>query len=243
MKDIELRIRRYWAARAKDFGIVRKNELNDDISRRWLSEILCRLPKDKKLKILDVGTGTGYFAILLAKQGHSVTGIDISRVMLAEARCQCRSFGVSAEFLEMDAQVLTFSDSAYDVVISRNLIWTLPEPLKAYREWIRVLKPGGILLNFDADYASNVRHQNQRESYIKPDDFYGHWGITEELERENAEITLAMPASRQKRPEWDMEVLRESGLKNVSFDRAVGQKILLDHDLSDAPMFLVTGIK
>lgn len=243
MKDIELRIRRYWAARAKDFGIVRKNELNDDISRRWLSEILCRLPKDKKLKILDVGTGTGYFAILLAKQGYSVTGIDISRVMLAEARCQCRAFDVSAEFLEMDAQALTFPDSVYDVVISRNLIWTLPKPQKAYREWVRVLKPGGILLNFDADYASNVRHQNQRESYIKPDDFYGHWGITKELEKENAEITLAMPASWQKRPEWDMEVLRESGLKNVSFDPAVGQKILLNHDLSDAPMFLVTGIK
>lgn len=66
---------------------------------------------------------------------------------------------------------------------------------------------------------------------------------TEELEKENAEITLAMPASRQKRPEWDMEVLRESGLQNVSFDPAVGQKILLDHDLSDAPVFLVTGIK
>lgn len=243
MKDIERRIRRYWAARAKDFGIVRKNELNDDISRRWLSEILCRLPRDKQLKILDVGTGTGYFAILLAKEGHSVTGMDISRDMLAEARRQCRAFGVAAEFLEMDARSLTFSDNAYDVVISRNLTWTLPEPQKAYREWVRVLKPGGVLLNFDADYASNVRHQNQRESYIMPDDFYGHWGITEDMERENAEITLAMPASLQKRPEWDMQILRESGLQNISADRAAGQKILLHHDLSDAPMFLVTGIK
>lgn len=243
MKDIELRVQQYWSARAKDFGLVRKNELNDDISRRWLAEILRRLPKDKQLNILDVGTGTGYFAILLARQGYSVTGIDITQVMLEEARRQSESFGVAAEFLEMDAQALTFPDDAYDVVIARNLIWTLPEPQRAYREWVRVLKPGGVLLNFDADYASNVRHQNQRESYIKPGDFYGHLGITRELERENAEITLAMPASLEKRPEWDLAVLRRSGLKNVSADRAAGEKILLNHDLSDAPMFLVTGVK
>ena len=60
-----LRVENYWTARARDFGTVRKNELNDAISGRWLEEFRAELPAGP-LDILDVGTGTGYFAILLS---------------------------------------------------------------------------------------------------------------------------------------------------------------------------------
>lgn len=52
----------------------------------------------------------------------------------------------------MDAQNLTFHDNMFDVIVSRNLTWNLDSPAKAYREWYRVLKPGSILLNFDANW-------------------------------------------------------------------------------------------
>jgi len=51
----------------------------------------------------------------------------------------------------MDAQHLTFGDNAFDVVLSCNLTWNLEHPGRAYAEWLRVLKPGGVLLNFDAN--------------------------------------------------------------------------------------------
>ena len=53
----------------------------------------------------------------------------------------------------MDAECPAFPDETFDVVVSRNLTWTLPHPERAYRQWLRILKPGGILLNYDAEHA------------------------------------------------------------------------------------------
>ena len=82
MNNIESRVQSYWTKRAHNFNIVRKNELNSSISERWREEIVHFLPEGKVLQILDVGTGTGYFAILLSQSGHQVTGIDLTDAML-----------------------------------------------------------------------------------------------------------------------------------------------------------------
>lgn len=243
MNELDNRVINYWTLRAKDFATVRRNELNDSISNRWLEEIQTHLPNRGSLKILDVGTGTGYFAILLSRLGHNVTGVDLTEAMLEEARRTCSLLKLDIKFLQIDAQNLSFNDNTFDVVLSRNLTWTLPNPEKAYREWYRVLKPGGVLLNFDADYATNVRNKNQQASYISQDEAYGHCGITKELEKENAEITLAMPASMLKRPEWDINILKKLHFRLIKLDVKVGQRILKKHDLSDASMFLISGIK
>ena len=195
------------------------------------------------MEILDVGTGTGYFAILLSQSGHQVTGIDLTDAMLKEARDNAALYQVHPTFQQMDAQKLAFLDQSFDVVISRNLTWTLPDPESAYREWMRVLKKGGILLNFDADYASNVRNQNTSASHISDTEVYGHCGVTPELEQENASITLSMPMSRKQRPYWDQEFLENIGFSRSGYDLSVGQNILKEHDLKDAPMFLVWGVR
>ena len=54
----------------------------------------------------------------------------------------------------MDAQNLEFEDDVFDVVISRNLTWNLKDPKRAYEEWCRVLKPGGVMINLDANYGA-----------------------------------------------------------------------------------------
>lgn len=243
MDKMAQRVQNYWTARAHSFGIVKRNELKGDISRRWIEELNRYLPKSSSLDILDVGTGTGYFAILLSKAGHRVTGIDLTPSMLEEARASAAEHSVSPQFLLMDAQETDFHDESFDVIVTRNLTWTLPDPEKAYGEWLRVLRPGGIILNFDANYAENVRNHNQSKSYIAPSDVYGHIGVTAEMERENAEITLSMPASLQNRPAWDMDIMCQLGFEMVSADICAGKNILKEHDLSDAPMFLISGRK
>lgn len=240
--EIEERIKNYWTRRSHDFGAVRKNELANAMGTRWLEELQKHLPQGKPLEILDVGTGTGFFAILLGRLGHHVVGIDLTPAMLEEAKSQARALGVTAEFLQMDAQALDFGDGRFDVVLSRNLTWTLPDPQKAYAEWLRVLKPGGILLNYDADYAANVRSESTQNRSVAPDSPYGHVGMTQEMQRENDAITLALDLGKA-RPAWDAVTLANLGAQCCRTDLTVGKRVLGPSDLEHAPMFGVFAIK
>lgn len=243
MEELEKRVETYWTRRAHDFSTVRRNELRDGISGRWLSEMEKYLPEGGELDVLDVGTGTGYFAILLSRAGHRVTGVDLTEAMLEEAVTASAEAGVSPRFLRMDAQALDFADASFDAVVTRNLTWTLPDPAQAYREWRRVLRPGGVLLNFDADYARNVRNENQEKSRISPSGVYGHIGITPDLRAENADITLSMPAGAHERPKWDLELAKAAGFSECAADETAGARILLERDLADAPLFLLRAVK
>ena len=196
----------------------------------------------KNLRILDVGTGTGFFAILLSQAGHQVEGIDLTPAMLNEARDIAAQRGLSILFREMDAQALCYADESFDVVLSRNLTWTLPEPEQAYREWLRVLRPGGLLLNFDADYAANVRSHSTQNRAVSPDSPYGHIGMTDALQQENDEITLRMDIG-QLRPAWDERVLQKIGVSECKTDLRVGKRILGELDLAHAPMFGILARK
>lgn len=86
ISELEKRVQRYWTQRSHDFGTVRRNELEDEMGRKWFQELEKHLPENGKLKVLDVGTGTGFFAVLLAQAGHRVEGVDLTPAMLEEAR-------------------------------------------------------------------------------------------------------------------------------------------------------------
>ena len=234
--EIEQRVKDYWTQRSHDFGTVRKNELENEMGQRWLYEIERFLPEGGSLDILDVGTGTGFFAVLLAQQGHRVEGIDLTPAMLEEARTLAKQRNLDITFREMDAQNLAYPDGTFDVVISRNLTWTLPDPERAYASWFRVLKPGGVLLNFDADYAAHVRSHSVQNRKVAPDSPYGHVGMTDALQQENDAITLSMDIG-QARPEWDGEVLTRVGFQSCQTDTQVGKRLLGELDLTTAPMF------
>ena len=79
-------IEHYWTGRAKGYSEVNQHELATGQDRVWLGEIRKHLPKGENLKILDVGTGPGFFAILLARAGYDVTAVDYTEAMLAEAK-------------------------------------------------------------------------------------------------------------------------------------------------------------
>lgn len=212
------------------------------MGQRWLHEIERFLPEGRKLDILDVGTGTGFFAVLLAQQGHRVEGIDLTPAMLEEARRLAKQRNLEITFREMDAQNLAYPDCTFDVVISRNLTWTLPDPESAYAEWFRVLKPGGVLLNFDAEYAAHVRSHSTQNRKVALDSPYGHVGMTDALQQENDDITLSMDIGKS-RPVWDAQILTKTGFVKCQTDTQVGQRLLGELDLTAAPMFGIMAQK
>ena len=104
--------------------------------------------KDEKLRILDVGTGTGFLSISLAELGHQVVGIDLSEGMISFAKKVADERGLNIDLVVGDAESLDFDNDYFDVVVSRWVLWTLLDPEKAISEWMRVLKPGGRAYEF-----------------------------------------------------------------------------------------------
>ena len=67
--NIEEKVVDYWTKRVADFSDVRENELDSELSREWVDNIMQYISplidNRQNVRVLDVGTGVGYFAILL----------------------------------------------------------------------------------------------------------------------------------------------------------------------------------
>ena len=143
-------IKDYWEGESYVYSDIIKKSLDDEGKNAWADLVLGNAPKKEKLEILDVGTGPGFFPVLLGEKGHHVTGIDITENMIRRAAENISAAGVKADLAVMDCQNIQYHDESFDLVVCRDLTWTLADPVKAYKEWTRVLRKGGVLLVFDA---------------------------------------------------------------------------------------------
>ena len=233
------RIAGYWSKRSDSFQAQRRAELHSSMADRWLLEIQKYLPQ-RRLKILDVGCGSGFFTILLGKQGHEVLGTDLTPDMIEKSRELAKEEGVDCKFEIMDAENLDLPDETFDVVISRNLTWTLPDAGRAYEEWCRVLKKGGVLLNFDANYGA----YDATDTASLPEQ-HSHNMLGMEMLKENEDIKKQLPISSYIRPAWDVETLGKLGIQEISLDLGVGKRIYVEKDefYNPAPIFTLCGKK
>ncbi|QDU58970.1 class I SAM-dependent methyltransferase [Aeoliella mucimassa] len=124
----------------------------------WRDTLAAAAGGTAPLDVLDVGTGPGIYACLYAQMGHRAVGLDFSERMLTVARQRKAELQLDCEFLMGDAEAPPFDAESFDVVSSRHVLFTLPRPGVAIREWVRVLKPGGrlILMGNDHDESPNT---------------------------------------------------------------------------------------
>lgn len=148
LMDVKGVIADYWDKRSHTYhnGL---NKLRADEHSIWVGALKDVLNGGEHLKILDLGTGPGFLALILAELGHEVTGLDISEGMLEKARYNARTRNLMIDFCLADAENLPFQDEDFDLVVSKYLLWTLPHPERAVDEWNRVLKPGGKVVLID----------------------------------------------------------------------------------------------
>lgn len=238
--DRKDRIIEYWEKRSESFMMQRRRELKSPLAYRWQQEIEKKIPKGKTLKILDVGCGSGFFSILLAKMGHEVTGTDLTPQMIVNSKCLAEEEHVFCHFLVMDAERMEFEDNSFDVVISRNLTWTLPHVKEAYSEWKRILKVNGILLNIDANYGSG----NFTDSSELPEN-HAHHTLGDKMLEECERIKQQLPISSCVRPAWDVETLGQIGFRELSIDLGIGRRIYIEKDefYNPTPIFMIWGRK
>ena len=230
------RIVHYWEKRSGDFLTHKREELHSAMAERWMKEIRAQLPAGERLRILDVGCGAGFFSVLLAKEGHRVTGVDLTPDMIENAEILAAEENADCEFIVMDAENVDFPDGTFDVVISRNLTWTLPHVRRAYRDWVRVLKKGGMLLNFDANYGLS----DFTDVASLPEN-HAHQTIGDEMMRECEEIKRQLPISSYSRPAWDLETLGAMKLQEFAVDLGISSRIYLEKDAfyNPVPMFMI----
>ncbi|TKA43150.1 hypothetical protein B0A54_06098 [Friedmanniomyces endolithicus] len=107
------------------------------------------------LKLLDIGCGSGTISTSLASllPTGSVTATDISPAILARAADLAAQAGVAnISFQEADIYALPFEDATFDVVHASMVLSHLSDPVRAYREMLRVTKPnGGLVANRESD--------------------------------------------------------------------------------------------
>ena len=260
MAELLKKIEQYWSTRTEGYSEVNEKELAGIQKQAWLSVLEERFPKKEKdeLKILDIGTGPGFFPVILTQAGYQVTAVDYTQGMLEKARENIKMNGKKCgknleekvSFLRMDAQNLTFVDNSFDVVVSRNLTWNLEKPDRAYREWCRVLKSGGVLLNFDANWYGYLYDEEKKRAYeqdrknVESNHLDDHYLCTDIDTME--QIALQVPLSAIGRPQWDIQILKEQGMKHIITDTGIWKKVWSEEEklnYGSTPMFMIYGVK
>lgn len=96
-------------------------------------------------QLLDVGCGSGQLALIAAKDGLEVTGVDVASNLVERARARAQAEGLRARFEEADAEALPFEDASFDVVVSLIGAMFAPRPELVAKELLRVCVPGGTI--------------------------------------------------------------------------------------------------
>lgn len=252
MSELLQEIESYWSGRAEGYSKVNQEELRGEQKEKWIAVLKEKFPdrRPETVSVLDIGTGPGFFAVILAEQGYQVTAVDYTREMLQQARHNAGEYAEKITWGQMDAQNLAFADEKFDVVVSRNLTWNLENPKQAYQEWRRVLKKDGIMLNFDANWYGHLFDEGLRRAYeedraqVEDMELEDHYTCTNTDWMED--IARQMPLSPVIRPAWDYQALKQAGFNKVDVEENIGERVwsLTERmNYASTPMFCVAAYR
>ncbi|MGZ4627617.1 MAG: class I SAM-dependent methyltransferase [Oryzihumus sp.] len=96
-------------------------------------------------RALELGAGTGFFSLNLKQAGvlDEVHVTDLSPGMVEAAKANATQLGFTVEGRVADAEGIPYDDDTFDVVVGHAVIHHIPDVEQAFREMLRVLKPGG----------------------------------------------------------------------------------------------------
>ena len=227
--SVQARIDDYWTGRAPAYDAWQRHPERVEEDVRCWSDIWAGALPPAPLDVLDVGTGSGQVACVLADLGHRVTAVDLSAGMLEQARRNAAACRRPPRVLEGDAVAPPFPDGSFDVLTARYVMWTLRDPLDAVAAWRRVLRPGGTVALVDTTWFPDG---------VDPEGVMaGHY---------DAEVLAALPLAEAGSIERTAETLAAGGLEDVTviplttlldLDRRRG--VAPDHDVR--LQYLVSG--
>lgn len=248
MQNSQSKLLKNWTEGAENYSNLIQLELNGFQREAWLNIIHEYCGQQGELKVLDVGTGPGFFSIIMAKAGHKVTAIDCTDAMVDVAKKNFEAYQVDVEVMQGDSHCLPFPDDHFDLVISRNVAWTLLDAKQGYKEWLRVLKPGARTLIFDANWnrylfddALNQKNSEDIEAY------------TERFNEKPAgysdamlDYRKSMPMCQKIRPQWDLDALVTLGYSELTCLTNINERVYDEKRkvlYRSTPMFMIAATK
>jgi SAM-dependent methyltransferase len=207
-----------WSSDSDGYDLHIQKQLKDKSAvRHWKNE-LGGLLGTEPLRILDVGCGPGFFSMILFMLGHNICSVDGAEGMVRHAEENIKKLGFSPDVHLADAVLLEqFHPGSFDAIVSRDVVWTLYDPPKAFRRWKELLREGGKLIVFDGDYRRD--HTSLRYYSLK---FVSD--VIKFLSREDKnkwkshgkdEAFHELLMIKHERPAYDELLLKESGFETV----------------------------
>jgi len=146
----EITVKQWYEELFTDYAKTYDREVFTQGTLQEVDFIETEIRKDKRVRILDVGCGTGRHAIELAKRGYRVTGLDLSPSQLERAREKAKEAGVSVEFIRKDARSFDFK-GRFGLVIMLceggfSLMETDEMNFRILKNCAASLKKGGTLI-------------------------------------------------------------------------------------------------
>ncbi|MDO5335420.1 MAG: class I SAM-dependent methyltransferase [Coriobacteriia bacterium] len=257
----------YWDNRSGSYSSGVMDEVDTDQWNAWglllheqLSDVI-RLEREEsdavdfgRPRVLDLGCGPGFFEMLLSQMGCAVVGIDSSPEMLKQAMANVEALGQgrAVSFLEGDVSQLPFEAGSFDLVVSRNVTWLMRNPQACYQEWLRVLKPGGKLLVFDANWYRYLVDEPTNEDRLRQQVDIDSLGYREESRATDDEesrceiIARQLPLTYELRPAWDVTALESLGARGVMANDEIWKRVWTEGEQSfygSSPLFMVEASK
>ena len=150
----------------------------------------------------------------------------------------------------MDAQAPDFPDDSFDVIVTRNLTWNLTDPEKAYREWRRILRPGGAALIFDANWYAYLKDEEKKAEWDRDRENASLEGVEDHDSypdsRTMEDISRTLPLTPRRRPQWDLVTMLDLGYSEVSADVRIHEKVWNREEkinYASTPGFLIRAVK
>lgn len=196
--------------------------------RAWVEGLRDLLPP-ASADVLDVGTGTGFVALIAAELEHRVVGTDLSEAMLLEARRTARQRGLPVSFELGDAVAPEFPAETFDAIVARHLLWTLREPEEAFWNWRALLRPGGRVVAIDGHWFGG---SDDADDFDAPELFRRHY---------TRETRSGLPLMRVSEPQPAIEVFRRAGFATVELSYLTSVHALAEHPPSKDPWFVLVA--